>query len=132
MRKELKALEVIVEKEAENIKGCGNVGRTSIPLLKPVELKKGYKSRFSVGRVKVNVEVVKDCKIVRFRFSEAYVDDAAIRHSSRDGFVSLENCIPLTALSSEVLEEMAKNAGKGQDIDAMPLEGFKGNVESYM
>lgn len=114
MRKELKELECLVEKAAENIEGDGNVARTIVKLRAPVPLAKGFKSRFSWGKSKIKVEAVSESNIISFTFSCAILDDASIRYE--DGRVRRENSIPLVALDAETLQKMADNAGAWAEI----------------
>ena len=114
MRAELKALEQLVEKAAENVKGDGNVARTMVTLKEDVVIKKGFKSRFSWGRGKIGVEAAEDSRIVGFSFDNAIVDSPLRFKSS--GKVFKHNFVPLTALPSEILNELAEKAEGWKEI----------------
>lgn len=114
MRAELKVLEQMVEKAAENVKGNGNVARTMITLKEVVLIKKGFKSRFSWGRGKIGVEAAEDSRIVGFSFDNAIVDNPLRFKSS--GEVFKHNFVPLTALSSETLKELTEKAEGWKEI----------------
>ena len=109
MRSELKVLEKLVEKEAEKDPDkYGNVARAVVKLQHPVSLDVGLKGRFSWGRGKISVEVVKPCKVMAFNFDSAFLDGEAAKFQVRkDEDPWLEDNIPFTALPAEVLSKIA-------------------------
>ena len=109
MRNEIKVLEKLVEKEAEKDPNkYGNVARAVVKLKCPISLNVGLKGRFSWGRGKISVEVIKPCKVIAFNFSSALLDREAIKFQTRkDEDPWFEDNIPFTALPAEVLSELA-------------------------
>lgn len=110
MRAELKELERIVEKVAEKDPDKhGNVARAEVALKNAVSLDNDFKGRFSWGRGKISVKLVKPCKIVGFMFSIALLDCCAAKFSDT-GLSEAENYIPLVALPTDVLRKLAEES----------------------
>ena len=110
MRAELKELERIVEKVAKKDPDkYGNVASAEVALKNAVSLDNDFKGRFSWGKGKISIKLVKPCKIVGFMFSIAVLDCYAAKFSDA-GPSEMENYIPLVALPTDVLRKLAEES----------------------